>query len=89
MDYEIDLDPEHSVIRLTVTAETVTPEMAEDIYRNLLEITSKGGPYAAIFDLTATKHTTIPTDFVRSWGRHRRTAVPMGVCPFCGTHEGR
>ena len=71
MDYEIDLDTVHSVIRLTVKAETMTMELAEDIYRHLLEVTSKGGPYAAIFDLSATKHTTISTDAVRSWGRHR------------------
>ena len=28
--YQIDLDPVHSVIRLTVTAETVTLELAEE-----------------------------------------------------------
>jgi hypothetical protein len=83
-EYEIDLDTTHSVIRLTVTAETMTMEIAEDIYRHLVEVTSKGGPYAAIFDLSATKYTTISTEAVRSWGRHRPPAVPMGVCPFCG-----
>ena len=46
--YQIDLDPVHSVIRLTVTAETVTLELAEDIYRHLSEAASGGGPYAAI-----------------------------------------
>jgi hypothetical protein len=75
-EYQIDLDTKHSVIRLTVKAETVTQEMAEDMYRHLVEVTSEGGPYAAIFDLSATKHTTIPTNAVRSWGRHRRPAVP-------------
>ena len=38
MDYEVDLDPTHSVIRLTVTAEVVTFELAEDIYRHLSEV---------------------------------------------------
>jgi hypothetical protein len=84
MRYQIDLDTVHSVIRLTVKTETMTMELAEDIYRHLLEITSEGGPYAAIFDLSAVKHTTIPTDTVRSFGHHRPQAVPMGVCPFCG-----
>ena len=83
-DYEIALDTKYSVIRLTVKAETVTPELAEDIYRHLFEVTSEGGPYAVIFDLSAVKHTTIPTDAVRSWGRHRRPAIRMGVCPTCG-----
>ena len=83
-EYEIDLDPKHSVIRLTVHAETVTLALAEDIYRHLVAISSKGGPYAAIFDLTATKHTSIPASRVRSFGRLESAAVPQGVCPFCG-----
>jgi hypothetical protein len=82
--YQIDLDTKHSVIRLTVKEETVTEELAEDMYRHLMEVTAKGGPYAAIYDLTTTKHTTIDTNAVRSWGRHHRPAVPQGVCPFCG-----
>ena len=84
MDYEIDLCRAHSVIRLTVMAETVTMELAEEMYRHLLEVTSEGGPYAAIFDFSATKNTTIRTTVVRSFGRHRPPAVPMGICPFCG-----
>jgi hypothetical protein len=77
MDYRVDLDPAHSVIRLTVTAESVTTELAEEIYRHLSEVTSQGGPYAVIYDLSATKHTTIPTDTVRGFG-HRPPSVPMG-----------
>ena len=83
-DYEIDLDTKHHVIRLTVKAETVTLELAEDIYQHLSDITRKSGPYAAIFDLSAVKCTTISTGAVRSFGRHRRPAVAMGDCPFCG-----
>ena len=40
VDYRVDLDPAHSVIRLTVTAETVKLELAEDIYRHISEVTS-------------------------------------------------
>jgi len=61
----------------------MTEELAEEIYEHLVEVTSKGGPYAAIFDLSATKITTLSTDAVRSWGRHRPPAVPMGCCPLC------
>ena len=46
MDYEIDLCPERSVIRLTVTAETMTLELAEEIYWHLIRATASGGPYA-------------------------------------------
>ena len=77
MDYEIDLDPTDSVIRLTVTAENVTLEMAEEIYRHLSEATSTGGPYSAIYDLSATKRTSLPTNTVRNFAR-RPASIPMG-----------
>jgi hypothetical protein len=77
MDYEVDLDPTHSVIRFTVTAETITLELAEEVYQHLSDVTSRGGPYAAIYDLSAAKRTTIPTDIVRSFAR-RRPSIPMG-----------
>ena len=77
MDYEIDLDPAHSVIRLTIMAETVTFELAEEIYRHLSEATSSGGPYAAIYDLSATKQTSMPTDTIRGFAS-RKPSIPMG-----------
>jgi hypothetical protein len=76
-EYQIDLDPVHSVIRLTVTAEIITPELAEDIYTRLTRLSSSGGPYAAIYDLSAAKDTTIPTEMIRSYAR-RPPSVPMG-----------
>jgi hypothetical protein len=77
MDYEIDLCPAHSVVRLTVMAETMTLELAEEIYRHLSEATSSGGPYAAIYDLSAAKHTNIPTNTVWSFAL-RQPSIPMG-----------
>jgi hypothetical protein len=77
MDYEVDLCHTHSVIRLTVMAETVTREMAEEIYRHLSEATSSGGPYAAIYDLSATKNTSMAPNMVRSYAR-RQPSIPMG-----------
>ena len=77
MDYEIDLDPAHSVIRLTVMVETMTMELAEEIYRHLSEATSSGGPYAAIYDLSATQQTSMPTITVRGFAR-RKPSIPMG-----------
>jgi hypothetical protein len=63
--YQIDLDPVHKVIRLTVTAEIMTLELAEDIYIRLARLSSSGGPYAAIYDVSAAKSTSIPTQMVR------------------------
>jgi hypothetical protein len=77
MDYQVDLDPTHSVIRLTVTTETVTLALAQEVYQRLSEVTSRGGPYAAIYDLSAAKRTTIPTEMVRTFA-HLAPSIPMG-----------
>jgi hypothetical protein len=77
MNYQIDLDRAHSVIRLTVLEEVVSLELAEDCYRRLSRVTSTGGPYAAIYDLSAAKDTSIPTDMIRNFAR-RRPSIPTG-----------
>lgn len=77
MDYEVDLDPKHSVIRLTVTAETVSLELLEKIYRHLREVTSRGGPYASIYDISAVNWTALPTEIFKSV-LPRRPLMPPG-----------
>jgi len=77
MHYQIDLDPKNSVIRLTITEKIMTLECAEDCYQRLSRFTSRGGPYAAIYDLSATKDTTMATEMVRSFAR-RRPSIPTG-----------
>jgi hypothetical protein len=77
MHYQVDLDPAHSVIRLTVMEESVSLECAEDCYQRLSLLASSGGPYAAIYDLSAAKDTSIPTDMIRNFAR-RRPSIPTG-----------
>ena len=77
MHYHIELDPTHSVIRLTVKEQTVSQECAEDFYQRLKQVASEGGPYAAIYDLSIPKDTSIPTDMVRRFA-WRPPAIPMG-----------
>jgi hypothetical protein len=77
MDYRIDLDPVHRVIRLTVTDEIVTLAMAEDCYFRLSKITFGGGQYEAIYDLSAVTGTTIPYNLITNFAR-RAPSVPMG-----------
>ena len=43
-EYHIDLDPVHKVIRLTITAEIMTLECAQEIHARLMQIASNGGP---------------------------------------------
>jgi hypothetical protein len=66
MDYQVDLDPTHSVIRLTVTTETVTLELGKDMHRFLSLVASRG-PYASITDLSRVTSCTIPGDAVRDF----------------------
>ena len=73
MHYEIDFDPTHSVIRLTVTAETLTLDLAEEVYQRLSLFASHGGPYAAIFDFSGATRITVPTEAIRGF----RTALPL------------
>jgi hypothetical protein len=76
-EYHIDLDPKDSVLRLTITAEIMTLECAQEIHKRLSQISANGGPYAAIYDLSLVKSTTIPTDTVRTLARNR-PSIPAG-----------
>lgn len=77
MDYCVDLDPTHSVIRLTVFEDSLTLELFEDGYKRLSQIASPGGPYAAIFDFSALKSIAIPTSTLRTLAR-RESSIPGG-----------
>ncbi len=77
MHYQVDLDPTHTVIRLTVIDEVVSLECAESCYWVLSRVASGGGPYAAIYDLSRTKNTTMPTETVRGFAR-RPPSIPTG-----------
>jgi len=69
MDFVIDLDLTHRVLRVTITAAVLTEELAEDYYRNLSLVASRGGPYAAIYDYSRVTSTTLSSDAVRGWAR--------------------
>ena len=77
MHYVIDLDRAHSVIRLTIFEEVISLKCAEDVYRHLRQVTASNGPYAAIYDLTGAKGTSIPTEVIRGLAL-RPCPVPMG-----------
>jgi hypothetical protein len=77
MDYQVDLDPTHRVIRLTVRTAVIDLEGAEHCYRTLSRLASSGGPYAAIFDLLRVTSTTPSSHAVRDFA-HRAPSVPGG-----------
>jgi hypothetical protein len=77
MHFEIDLDPTHQVLRVTVTAVVATHELAEDCYRCVKRIASRGGPYAGIWDLSGVASTTESTDQIRDRAESD-PAIPVG-----------
>jgi hypothetical protein len=69
MDYVIDLDPRHRVIRAAITAPVLTEELAEEYYQSLSLFASRGGPYAAIYDFSGVTSTTLSPTAVRGFAR--------------------
>jgi hypothetical protein len=51
MDYVIDLDPTHLILRVTI-GKVLTDELSQEIYRAVERLASRGGPFAGIFDLS-------------------------------------
>jgi hypothetical protein len=65
MDYVIDLDPTHRVLRLTVTS-AFTDETWMDAYRIAKRLASQGGPYAGITDLSQVVDFRVSSDTMRT-----------------------
>ena len=80
MDYIVDVDPAHGVIRLTETAEIITPDLAEDLHNRVSRVASSGGPFAAIMDASRVISVTEPTVAIRD------AALRDPVVPGVRTH---
>jgi hypothetical protein len=74
MDYAVDLDPTHSVLRITVTT-AVTDEVFRDIYQAVARLASQGGPYAALFDFSQVVDYPVSSDTIRAVAA-ARPAIP-------------
>ena len=74
MEYVIDLDPTHQVLRVTVTG-TVTDPATRELYASLGHVAAAGGPYAAIFDLSGVTDNQLSIETVLDLAR-KRPAVP-------------
>jgi hypothetical protein len=77
MGYVVDLDPTHRVIRLTVTAAIVTPELARDFRIRFERVAFSGSPFAVIFDASRVTSWTEPAVAIRD-AAFRDPAVPGG-----------
>jgi hypothetical protein len=78
MDWLIDLDPTHRILRLTVTTTVLTDEGLTDLYRVLGRIASQGGPYSAITDLSEVVNMPVSAKTIRILAENN-PAVPSGT----------
>jgi hypothetical protein len=76
LEFVVDLDPKHRVLRITVTA-ALTDESGRNIYRAIARLASRGGPYAAIADLSQVADFPISADTIRELAA-MPPAVPVG-----------
>jgi hypothetical protein len=76
MQYVIDLDPTHQVLRVTVTG-TVTDQASREAYASLSQFAATGGPYASILDLSGVTGNQLSTETIRDVAK-KPPAVPVG-----------
>jgi hypothetical protein len=65
MDYVIDLDPTHLVLRLTAGKVSVTDLLVIEAYRTLARLAAQDGPYALIVDGSKVGDVRISPDTIR------------------------
>jgi hypothetical protein len=67
MDYVVDLDPTHRVLRTTVTTLVLDDEAFKEMNRSIARLANTGGPYAAaILDLSQVADFPLSSDTVRA-----------------------
>jgi hypothetical protein len=76
MDYAVDLDPIHRVLRTTVTT-ALTDESFKEIYRSVARLSATGGPYASILDLSQVADFPVSPETIRVFAA-TSPAVPGG-----------
>ena len=77
MDYAVDLDPTHRVLRITV-ATVLTDEACTNIYWGIKRLVSPAGPYkGSILDLTQVVDFPVSSDTIRALASNG-PAVPGG-----------
>jgi hypothetical protein len=74
--YLVDLDATHRVLRITVTT-ALTDETCRNVYRAVARFASRGGPYAAIMDLSQVVDFPLSANTIRDLATSA-PAVPGG-----------
>ena len=76
MEYAIDLDPTHEVLRVTMTG-IVTGPVFREIYASLSRFAATGGPYALILDMSGVTSNQLSIEALRDLAQ-KPPAVPLG-----------
>jgi hypothetical protein len=76
MEYVIDLDPTHQVLRATVTG-TLTDPAFREMYASFGHFAAVGGPYAGILDLSGVTGNQLSVETIRDLAK-QSPAVPGG-----------
>ena len=76
MEYVIDLDPTHEVLRVTMTG-IVTDPVFREIYASLTRFAATGGPYALILDMSGVTSNQLSIETIRDMAK-KAPAVPVG-----------
>jgi hypothetical protein len=76
MEYVIDLDPAHQVLRVTVTG-TLTDPASREMYASFGRFAAAGGPYAGILDLSGVTGNQLSIEAIRDLAK-KPPAVPGG-----------
>jgi len=79
MEFVVDLDPKHRVLRITVTA-ALTDESARNIYRAVAQLALQGGPYAVITDFSQVVDFPLSAETIRSLAASA-LPIPLGDRP--------
>jgi hypothetical protein len=66
MDFAVDLDPTHRVLRITVATD-LTDEACKNIYSGIKRLASRGGPYqGTILDFTQVVDFPVSSETIRA-----------------------
>jgi hypothetical protein len=76
VEYLIDLDPTHQVLRVTVTG-TLTDRASREMYASVSHFAAAGGPYASILDLAGVTGNQMSIETIRDLAQ-KPPAVPLG-----------
>jgi hypothetical protein len=76
MNYVIDLDPTHQVLRVTVTG-TLTDQAFREVYATVSRFAATAGPYASSLDMSGVTNNQLSAKTIRDLAQGP-PAVPVG-----------